>query len=94
MFSKAFKNAFDIVFYPSSNTSFPSFLLKIIPIFTISLSCIILLLLDIYVLQLPFFPQCPVSCSLQVDLTEYVERHEFVFDAVLNEDVTNEEVSI
>ncbi|KAL9443548.1 hypothetical protein AB3S75_016835 [Citrus x aurantiifolia] len=30
--------------------------------------------------------------KLKVDLTEYVERHEFVFDAVLNEDVTNEEV--
>lgn len=29
---------------------------------------------------------------LQVDLTEYVEKHEFVFDAVLNEDVSNEEV--
>nr|GMD78791.1 kinesin-like protein KIN-13B [Ipomoea batatas] len=28
-----------------------------------------------------------------VDLTEYVERHEFVFDAVLNENVSNEEVS-
>ena len=31
---------------------------------------------------------------LQVDLTEYVEKHEFVFDAVLNEDVSNNEVSI
>ncbi|XVF49197.1 hypothetical protein PTKIN_Ptkin03bG0249300 [Pterospermum kingtungense] len=30
--------------------------------------------------------------KLKVDLTEYVERHEFVFDAVLNEDVSNEEV--
>lgn len=29
---------------------------------------------------------------LQVDLTEYVERHEFVFDAVLDEDVSNDEV--
>ena len=29
---------------------------------------------------------------LQVDLTGYVERHEFVFDAVLNEDVSNDEV--
>ena len=28
----------------------------------------------------------------QVDLTEYVERHEFVFDAVLNEEVSNDEV--
>ena len=31
---------------------------------------------------------------LQVDLTEYVERHEFVFDAVLDEDVSNDEVSV
>lgn len=29
-----------------------------------------------------------------MDLTEYVERHEFVFDAVLDEGVSNEEVSI
>jgi hypothetical protein len=29
---------------------------------------------------------------LQVDLTEYVEKHEFVFDAVLDEDVSNDEV--
>ncbi|KAJ7969618.1 Kinesin-like protein [Quillaja saponaria] len=28
----------------------------------------------------------------EVDLTEYVEKHEFVFDAVLNEDVSNNEV--
>ncbi|XP_077220031.1 ATP binding microtubule motor family protein [Tasmannia lanceolata] len=28
----------------------------------------------------------------KVDLTEYVERHEFVFDAVLDEDVSNDEV--
>ena len=28
----------------------------------------------------------------QVDLTEYVEKHEFVFDAVLDEDVSNDEV--
>ncbi|XP_062149081.1 kinesin-like protein KIN-13B [Alnus glutinosa] len=27
--------------------------------------------------------------KLKVDLTEYVEKHEFVFDAVLNEDVSN-----
>lgn len=31
---------------------------------------------------------------VQVDLTEYVERHDFVFDAVLDEDVSNDEVSI
>lgn len=31
---------------------------------------------------------------MQVDLTEYVERHEFVFDAVLDEDVSNDEVSL
>lgn len=30
---------------------------------------------------------------LQVDLTEYVENHEFVYDAVLNEEVSNDEVS-
>ncbi|KAL3610622.1 hypothetical protein D5086_001642 [Populus alba] len=30
--------------------------------------------------------------KLKVDLTEYVERHEFVFDAVLNEEVSNDEV--
>ncbi|XP_028771728.1 kinesin-like protein KIN-13B [Neltuma alba] len=30
--------------------------------------------------------------KLKVDLTQYVEKHEFVFDAVLNEEVTNEEV--
>ncbi|PQM35184.1 kinesin-like protein KIN-13B isoform X2 [Prunus yedoensis var. nudiflora] len=29
---------------------------------------------------------------LQVDLTEYQEKHEFVFDAVLNEEVSNDEV--
>lgn len=30
----------------------------------------------------------------QVDLTEYVEKHEFVFDAVLDEDVSNDEVGL
>ncbi|KAJ1419385.1 P-loop containing nucleoside triphosphate hydrolase [Sesbania bispinosa] len=30
--------------------------------------------------------------KLKVDLTEYVEKHEFFFDAVLNEDVSNDEV--
>ncbi|XP_073109094.1 kinesin-like protein KIN-13B [Elaeis guineensis] len=30
--------------------------------------------------------------KLKVDLTEYVEKHEFVFDSVLNEDVSNDEV--
>ncbi|KAK6148852.1 hypothetical protein DH2020_016377 [Rehmannia glutinosa] len=30
--------------------------------------------------------------GLLVDLTEYVEKHEFVFDAVLNEEVSNDEV--
>lgn len=30
--------------------------------------------------------------KLKVDLTEYVEKHEFVFDAVLNEDVSNDKV--
>lgn len=32
--------------------------------------------------------------ALQVDLTEYVEKHGFVFDAVMNEDVTNDEVGV
>ncbi|RWV82894.1 hypothetical protein GW17_00055566 [Ensete ventricosum] len=35
-----------------------------------------------------------VVCSCHVDLTEYLEKHEFVFDAVLDEDVSNDEVSI
>ncbi|KAI3858237.1 hypothetical protein MKX03_001038 [Papaver bracteatum] len=30
--------------------------------------------------------------KLKVDLTEYMEKHEFVFDAVLDEEVSNEEV--
>lgn len=30
--------------------------------------------------------------KLKVDLTQYVEKHEFVFDAVLDEEVTNDEV--
>ncbi|KAI8529539.1 hypothetical protein RHMOL_Rhmol12G0232800 [Rhododendron molle] len=30
--------------------------------------------------------------KLKVDLTEYMENHEFVFDAVLNEEVSNDEV--
>ncbi|PSR96860.1 Kinesin-like protein [Actinidia chinensis var. chinensis] len=30
--------------------------------------------------------------KLKVDLTEYVEKHEFVFDAVLKEEVSNDEV--
>ncbi|KAK1413895.1 hypothetical protein QVD17_29632 [Tagetes erecta] len=41
----------------------------------------------------------PNTCSLtvheskvKVDLTEYVEKHGFVFDAVMDEDVTNDEV--
>lgn len=33
----------------------------------------------------PYFPN-------QVDLTEYMEKHEFVFDAVLDEGVSNDEV--
>ena len=31
---------------------------------------------------------------LKVDLTAYVEKHEFCFDAVLNEHVTNDEVIV
>ncbi|XP_014660633.1 uncharacterized protein LOC106804314 isoform X2 [Setaria italica] len=30
--------------------------------------------------------------KLKVDLIEYVEKHEFVFDVVLDEDVSNDEV--
>jgi kinesin family protein 2/24 len=40
-----------------------------------------------YVLNLMFFPW------VQVDLTAYVEKHEFVFDAVLDQYVSNDEVS-
>ncbi|XWS16352.1 hypothetical protein CRYUN_Cryun34aG0078400 [Craigia yunnanensis] len=32
------------------------------------------------------------EAKLKVDLTEYMEKHEFVFDAVLNEEVSNDEV--
>ncbi|MBA0797246.1 hypothetical protein Gohar_007961 [Gossypium harknessii] len=32
--------------------------------------------------------------KLKVDLTEYVEKHEFLFDAVLNEDVSNEKLTM
>jgi kinesin family protein 2/24 len=31
--------------------------------------------------------------KLKVDLTAYVEKHEFVFDAVLDDQVSNDEVS-
>lgn len=34
----------------------------------------------------------PVYLNWQVDLTAYVEKHEFCFDAVLDEYVTNDEV--
>jgi hypothetical protein len=40
-----------------------------------------------YVLNFMFFP------CVQVDLTAYVEKHEFVFDAVLDQYVSNDEVS-
>ena len=30
--------------------------------------------------------------TLQVDLTAYVEKHDFVFDAVLDDQVSNDEV--
>lgn len=33
-----------------------------------------------------------VILLVQVDLTAYVEKHEFCFDAVLDEDVSNDEV--
>lgn len=42
----------------------------------------------------PVSPQKSNLLSLQVDLTEYVEKHEFLFDAVLNENVSNGEVSL
>ncbi|RRT52415.1 hypothetical protein B296_00046121 [Ensete ventricosum] len=35
-----------------------------------------------------------VVCSCHVDLTEYLEKHGFVFDAVLDEDVSNDEVTM
>lgn len=35
-----------------------------------------------------------LDMDLQVDLTAYVEKHEFCFDAVLDEHVTNDEVSL
>lgn len=39
-------------------------------------------------------PLCLLCCvSFQVDLTKYTERHDFGFDAVFDEHVTNEEVS-
>lgn len=37
---------------------------------------------------------CLIHNPLQVDLTAYEEKHEFFFDAVLDEDVTNDEVSL
>lgn len=39
-------------------------------------------------------PGLLTTSFLQVDLTEYVEKHEFVFDAVMNEEVSNDEASI
>lgn len=40
------------------------------------------------------FKDLIVSLSCKVDLTAYVEKHEFYFDAVLDEYVTNDEVRI
>ncbi|KAK9102635.1 hypothetical protein Sjap_019889 [Stephania japonica] len=34
------------------------------------------------------------ECFSLVDLTEYVEKHEFVFDAVLDEEVSNDELAL
>ena len=34
------------------------------------------------------------DCYVKVDLTAYVEKHEFCFDAVLDEHVTNDEVAV
>ena len=46
-----------------------------------------------YSSKYPFFMYMNLNV-LQVDLTEYQEKHEFVFDAVLNEEVSNDEVII
>jgi len=35
-----------------------------------------------------------LSAVEKVDLTAYVEKHEFCFDAVLDENVTNDEVRL
>lgn len=34
-----------------------------------------------------------LGLKMQVDLTEYVEKHEFTFDAVLDQNVSNDKVS-
>jgi hypothetical protein len=39
-----------------------------------------------------FLIDCVPFLSEKVDLTAYVEKHEFCFDAVLDENVTNDEV--
>jgi hypothetical protein len=33
-----------------------------------------------------------ISCRVKVDLTKYVENHEFVFDEAFDENAANEEV--
>ncbi|KAL6996482.1 Kinesin-like protein KIN-13B [Sarracenia purpurea var. burkii] len=47
---------------------------------------------DIVTIQSHFSSLTVHETKLKVDLTEYVEKHEFVFDAVLNEEVSNDEV--
>ncbi|PWA63285.1 Kinesin, motor domain-containing protein [Artemisia annua] len=43
----------------------------------------------------PYFGSLTVyESKVKVDLTEYVKKHGFVFDAVMNEDVTNDEVGL
>ena len=39
-------------------------------------------------------PSDLLTVGSQVDLTAFVEKHDFVFDAVLNEHVTNDEVRL
>ncbi|XP_030541783.2 kinesin-like protein KIN-13B [Rhodamnia argentea] len=47
---------------------------------------------DIITIELNSSSLTVQETKLKVDLTEYVEKHEFVFDAVLNESVSNDEV--
>lgn len=49
---------------------------------------------ELFNMCLQFFSHTWFFPVWKVDLTEYVERHEFVFDAVMNEEVSNDDVSI
>lgn len=33
-----------------------------------------------------------ISCRVRVDMTKFIERHNFVFDEVFDSDATNEDV--